>query len=177
VVGKSGLYASAWGSNVEFAPETRASGELDFTVGWSHALGAKWAMDVNLLRYQYPATAVDLNWTELNGTIIYNGNYWASLGVSNEALGYDARGTYALVGAKFPITDTFRVETNVAHYFLDNAVVAKSGYSHGMASAVWTFKAPYELRVTAHGTDANARAIFGDDFAGSRVEAAFQASF
>lgn len=177
VTGKSAVYASAWGSNVEFAPETRASSELDFTVGWSKALGAKWAVDVNLLRYQYPATAVDLNWTELNGTITYNSNYWASLGVSNEALGYDARGTYALIGAKFPITDAFRFETNVAHYFLDSAVIATSGYTHGLVSAVWTFKAPYELRVTAHGTDANARAIFGDDFAGSRVEAALQASF
>jgi len=177
VTGKSGLYASAWGSNVEFAPETRASSELDFTVGWSKALDAKWAVDVNLLRYQYPATAVDLNWTELNGTITYNGDYWASLGFSNEALGYDARGTYALVGAKFPVSNTFRVETSVAHYFLDDAVVAKSGYTHGLVSAVWTFQSPFELRVTAHDTDANARAVFGEAFAGSRVEAALQASF
>ncbi|HPW14053.1 MAG TPA: TorF family putative porin, partial [Thermomonas sp.] len=32
VSGASGLYASAWGSNVKFAPETHASSELDFTI-------------------------------------------------------------------------------------------------------------------------------------------------
>ena len=177
VAGDSGVYGSVWGSSVEFAPEAHASTELDFTVGWSKALSEDWALDVNVLRYQYPSTTVDLNWTEWNGTVTYKGNYWASLGWSNEALGYDGNGTYALVGAKFPINDRFRFETALAHYFLDHNVVAESGYTHGLASAVWTFHAPFELRLTAHGTDSNAKHIFGDDFAGSRIEAALQASF
>lgn len=175
--GQSGLYASVWGSNVEFAPELHASSELDFTVGWSKAFGENWAVDVNVLRYQYPATTADLNWTELNATVTYQGNYWASLGYSSEALGYDADGIHALMGAKFPVNDTFRFEAGAAHYFLDDAVVARDGYSYGQLSAVWTFHAPFELRVTAHATDANAKAIFGNEFAGSRVEAALQASF
>ena len=69
VAGDSGLYASIWGSSVEFAPETRASSELDFAFGWGESLSEDWAIDVNLLRYQYPSTTVDLNWTELNGTL------------------------------------------------------------------------------------------------------------
>jgi hypothetical protein len=56
-------------------------------------------------------------------------------------------------------------------------VVAEDGYTHGSVSAVWAFHAPFELRVTAHGTDSNAKRIFGEDFAGSRIEAALQASF
>lgn len=177
VSGESGFYASVWGSNVEFAPSTHASSELDFIVGWGKALNDDWAVDVNVLHYRYPATTVDLNWTELNGTVTYKGNYWASLGYSNEALGYDASGTYALVGAKFPVNDAFRFEANVAHYFLDDAVVAQDGYSHAMVSAVWAFKAPFEARLTAHATDSDAEAIFGEHFAGSRIEAALQASF
>ncbi|MFD0725001.1 TorF family putative porin [Lysobacter brunescens] len=177
VAGESGLYASIWASNVEFAPETRASSELDFTVGWTKALNDDWTVDVNAVRYQYPSTTVDLDWTELNGTITYRSHYWLSLGYSSEALGYDADGTYALLGAKLPVTDTFRFEAAVGHYFLDDAVVAKDGYSHGLVSAVWAFKAPFEARLTAHATDSNAKTIFGDDVAGSRVEAALQASF
>ncbi|MGO4550692.1 TorF family putative porin [Lysobacter sp. 2RAF19] len=177
VAGASGLYASAWGSSVEFAPETHASSELDFTLGWSKSLSEVWALDVNVLRYQYPATTVDLNWTELNSTLTWKNNYWASLGWSNEALGYDASGTYALVGARFPINDKFRLEGALAHYFLDKDVVAENGYTHGSASAVWAFHAPFELRLTAHGTDSNAKRIFGDDFAGARFEAALQANF
>lgn len=177
VTGDSGFYASAWGSSVEFAPEVRASSELDFTVGWGRSFNGDWAVDVNVLHYRYPGTTVDLDWTELNGTLTWKGNYWASLGYSHEALGYDASGTYALVGAKFPVTDRFRFEGVLAHYFLDDAVVAADGYSHGQVSAIWTFKAPYELRLTAHETDSDAKRILGDDFAGSRIEAALQASF
>lgn len=40
-----------------------------------------------------------------------------------------------------------------------------------------THKTRFEARVTAHASGSNAEAIFGDDFAGSRVEAAVQASF
>jgi uncharacterized protein (TIGR02001 family) len=177
LAGASGAYASAWGTNVEFAPETHASSELDFTVGWSNALSDDWALDINLLRYQFPSTTIDLNWTELNSTLTWKNNYWASVGWSDEALGYDASGTYALVGAKHPVNDTFRFEAALAHYFLDDAVVVEDGYTHGSVSAVWAFHAPFELRVTAHGTDSNAKRIFGEDFAGSRIEAALQASF
>lgn len=177
VAGESGLYASVWGSNVEFAPETHASSELDVTVGWGKAIGDDWAVDINVIRYQYPSTTVDLNWTELNGTVTYKGNYWLSLGYSDESLGYDADGTYAQVGAKFPVGDTFRFEAAAGHYVLDDAVVARKGYSHALVSAVWAFKTPFEARLTAHATDSNAEAIFGDALAGSRVEAALQASF
>lgn len=177
VSGDAGLYASVWGSNVKFAPGSDASSEFDFTVGWGKSLSDDWTVDVNVLRYQYPSTAVDLNWTELNATATYKGNYWASLGHSNEALGYDASGTYAQLGAKFPVNDAFRVEATVAHYFLDDAVVARDGYTHGSLGAVWAFKAPFELRVSAHATDTDAKAIFGEDYAGARIEAALQASF
>lgn len=182
LAGDAGFYASVWGSNVEFAPETHASSELDFTVGWGKSLGDDWAVDANVLHYRYPSTTVDLNWTELNGTLTYKGNYWLSAGYSNEALGYDASGTYAQLGAKFPVNDRLRFEAAVAHYFLDDGVVAEDGYSHGQLSAIWAFKAPaskanVEARLTAHATDSSAKRIFGDDFAGSRIEAALQASF
>ena len=175
--GDSGFYASAWGSNVEFAPETHAGSELDFTVGWGGSLGADWALDVNVLHYRYPSATVDLNWTELNGTLAFRDDYWASVGYSDEALGYDADGIYALVGARFPLGERFRFEAIAAHYFLDDAVVAEDGYTHGALSAIWAFQAPFELRMTAHATDSDAKAVFGDDFAGSRIEAALQASF
>jgi len=182
VTGDNGVYASVWGSDVEFAPGTGANEELDFVVGWGKTFHDGWALDVNLLRYQYPATTVDLNWTELNGTITYRSNYWLSVGYSNEALGYDKTGVYTLVGAKFPVNDRFRVEGSLAHYFLSKDVVAENGYTHGFVSAIWTIKAPapdkhVEARLTAHATDSNAKHIFGDDYAGSRIEAALQASF
>ncbi|SFK99614.1 TorF family putative porin [Lysobacter sp. cf310] len=173
--GDSGFYGSVWGSNVEFAPETHASSELDFTVGWAGKLSNDWALDVNVLHYRYPSTTVDLNWTELNGTLTYADRYWLSLGYSNEALGSRDSGVYTQLGARFPINDTFRVEAAAGYYYLDE--VYDDSYAHGQLSAVWAVKAPLELRLTAHVTDSSAKKIFGDDFAGDRIEAALQASF
>ncbi len=177
LAGDSGFYGSVWGSNVEFAPATHASSELDFTVGWGGALSDKWALDVNLLRYQYPSTTVDLNWTELNGTVTYDSNYWLSMGWSTEALGGDEDGLYTQVGARLPVNDVFRLEGALGYYYLDGYSAPADSYLHGQLSAVWAVKAPLELRVTAHATDSNAEDIFGDDFAGNRIEAALQASF
>lgn len=177
VAGRAGFYASAWGSNVRFAPETGATAEFDFSLGWGKPLDDDWAVDVNVLRYQYPSAALDLNWSELNGTLTYRDRYWVAIGHSNQALGDDASGTYAQVGARFPINDNVGIEASVGHYALSRAVVAGSGYSHAQLSAVWAFKAPFALRVTAHATDSRAKAIFGDDHAGRRIEAALQASF
>jgi len=174
----SGWYASVWGSNVEFAPELHASSEFDFTAGWSGALTDAWALDANLLHYRYPSTTSDLDWTELNTTLTYDGRYWMSLGFSPDALATDESGTYAQLGARFPINDAFRIEAVGGYYFLDQAY--DESYAHGQLSAIWTVNAPalpVELRVTAHGTDSGAKRIFGDELAGSRIEAAVQASF
>lgn len=175
IAGDSGFYGSVWGSNVEFAPETHASSEFDFTVGWAGEIAPDWALDVNVLRYQYPSTTVDLNWTELNGTLTYARNYWLSMGWSPEALGSEEGGVYTQLGARFPINDAFRIEAAAGYYALDD--VYDESYAHAQLSAVWAVKAPLELRVTAHATDSNAEDIFGDDFAGDRIEAAVQASF
>ncbi|HVI59012.1 MAG TPA: TorF family putative porin [Luteimonas sp.] len=179
VAGESGFYGSAWASNVEFAPETHASSEVDLTIGWGRDLGDDWALDVNVLHYRYPSTTVDLNWTELNGTVTWKDNYWASLGYSNEALGFDESGVYGLLGARFPVNDNLRFEVAIAHYALKDldGDGRDDGYTHGLASAVWAFKAPFEARLTAHATDSKAERLFGDDFAGSRIEAGLQASF
>ncbi|MFC3549791.1 TorF family putative porin [Lysobacter cavernae] len=175
VASESGFYGSVWGSNVEFAPETHASSEIDYTLGWAGNVADDWALDVNVLYYQYPSTTVDLNWVELNGTMTWKSNYWLQLAYSPEALGSDENGIYTQVGARFPINDQFRIEAAAGYYYLDD--VYDDSYLHGQLSAIWAVKAPLELRLTAHATDSSAEDIFGDEFAGNRIEAALQASF
>lgn len=184
LAGESGVYGSAWASNVEFAPETHAGSEFDFTLGWGRSLGDDWALDVNVLHYAYPSTTVDLDWTELNGTVAWKGNYWASLGYSNEALGFDGSGIYVLVGAEWSLNDRFRFEATAAYYDLKDldGDGRDDSYAHGSLSAVWVLTAAdskpvVEARLTAHGTNPRAEELFGDEFAGSRIEAALQASF
>jgi len=170
----NGLYGAVWGSNVEFAPETRASSELDVTVGWSGNVAEDWALDVNLTHYRYPSTTVDLNWTEAIGTLTWKQNYWAQLGCSTEALATDEAGIYAQVGAKLPLNEQVRLEAAAGYYWLEDAY--NDSYAHAQLGAVWAIKAPFEVRVTAHATDGSAKTLF-PGLAGSRVEAALQASF
>lgn len=170
----NGVYGAVWGSNVEFAPDTHASSELDATVGWGGALSEDWALDVNLTHYRYPSTTVDLNWTEAIGTLTWKQNYWAQLGCSNDALATGESGTYVQLGAKVPLGDSVRLEAAAGYYALDDAY--DDSYAHAQLGAVWAFKAPFELRVTAHATDSSAKALF-PGLTGSRVEAALQASF
>lgn len=170
----NGLYGSVWGSSVEFAPDTHASSEFDFVVGWAGPLADDWALDVNLTHYRYPGANVDLDWTELNGTVTWRQNYWAQIGWSNDALATDHHGTYAQLGARLPLNAQWRLEGAVGHYWLDDAY--GDSYAHAQLGAAWAFKAPFELRVTAHATDDSAKRLF-PDLAGSRVEAALQASF
>lgn len=175
VTGDSGFYASAWGSSVEFAPETHASSELDFVVGWNGKLADDWALDANLLHYRYPATTVDLNWIELNTTLTWKDNYWLSMGWSSEALGTKQDGLYTQLGARIPLSPQLRLEAAAGWYQLQDA--AGGGYAHGQVSAVWAVAAPIELRLSGHFTDQHARDLFGDQAAGTRWEAAVQASF
>lgn len=175
LAGPYGFYGSIWGSNVEFAPDMHASSELDLTVGWAGALSPRWALDVNVLRYQYPSTTIDLDWTELNATLTCDRSYWLSLAYSPDALGSEDAGVYSQLGARFPVNDALRVEAAAGYYWLGN--VHDDNYAHAQVSAVWAVKAPVELRLTAHATDSGAERIFGDDFAGGRIEAAVQASF
>lgn len=169
---ESGWYASAWGSNVDFGAAAGANSEFDLVGGWSGALAADWALDVNLTHYRYPASNLPLNWTELDATLTWK-NTWLLVGHSNDALASGANGTYMQLGAKWPLADRFRIEGVLAHYALS---AYDDGYAHASLSAVWTVRTPFELRLTAHATDSAAKDIF-PGLAGSRIEAAVQASF
>lgn len=174
VAAKTGFYASAWGSNVEFAPALSASSEFDLTVGWSGKVGADWAIDVNALRYVYPGTTVNVDWNEVNASATWRDRAWVGVGHSTNAMASGARGTYVSGGVRIPTGEKLRFEIGAGHYVMADAL---PDYSHAWASGVWAFKAPFELRITAHATDNHAKTRFGNDFAGNRVEAALQASF
>lgn len=170
----SGLYANVWGSTVEFPGDTGATTELDVIVGWGGTLAPDWAFDVNLTHYAYPSARADLASTELIGTLTWRDNYWLTVGYSPDVFATGENGLYTQLGATFSINDRLRLEAAIAHYELDDAY--GRSYSHASLGGVWAFKAPFELRVTAHDTNSNANEMF-PGLAGSRIEAALQASF
>ena len=170
----NGLYASLWGSNVRFATDDDARLELDGVLGWSGSLAQDWTLDVNLTRYAYPGSTADLDWNEAGITVAWLQNYWVQVTHSSDALASGERGTYAQVGARYPLGEACRLESAVGRYWLQGSNGVD--YTHGQVGAVWMFHAPFELRVTGHLTDGAARRLF-PGAAGSRVEVAVQGSF
>jgi len=116
--GTSGWYASLWASNVEFPADVHASSELDLVAGWTGPLSGDWALDVNLTHYRYPSTTVDLDWTELNGTVTWKQDYWLQAAYSRQVLGTREAGIYVQLGARLPLAETTRLEAAVGRYWL-----------------------------------------------------------
>jgi len=171
---ESGFYASVWGSNVKFKPDNGATSEFDIALGWSGKIADDWALNAYFLRYQYPGSDVSLNWNEIDVAAAWRDNCWLAVGHSTNAMASRTRGTYALAGARYPINEKLRVEGTLARYFLDSAYA--DSYTHGSVGVVWAFEAPFEARLTLHGTNSAAERLF-PNMAGTRAELALQASF
>jgi uncharacterized protein (TIGR02001 family) len=162
----SGLYASAWASTVRFDAAPDASSELDLVAGWRGTHGV-WAFDVNATRFVYPTSTVSLRYTEAIATMTWRDRAWLMLGVSNDVFATGQRGVYTQVGLLHPLRDRLRLELAGGHYDLDDAY--GRSYAHAQATLAWTPHPRYELRLTAHTTNDDARALFGPA-AGPRFE-------
>lgn len=168
---RSGLYASLWGSHVEYGETIGADAEIDYVIGWSGDVADGLAVDVNLTRYEYLGTSdeVDLDYSELIGMLTWKSNYWFQLGYSNDVFASGRSGTYVQLGTRWLFADAWRLETLAGYYFLDN--VYGRSYSHAQLSVVHAWK-QLELRASAHLTDEDAEALFVSALAGTRAEVA-----
>lgn len=169
----SGLYTSAWASRVDFASAPGASAEIDYVVGWHHKIGRDWNADVNATWFSY-ADAAKLNYVEWIATATWRDRHWITVGASRDVFATDRTGIYAQAGTRIPVDDALRFEFAAGHYWFEHSY--GRSYSHGQAGFVWQPHSKVELRLLGHLADRNARDLFGD-LAGSRIEAAIQASF
>ena len=170
---EAGLYASAWGSSVDFASVPEASAEMDGTVGMRRALGVDWVADLNATWFTY-AGASQLNYVEWIATATWRDRHGMSLGVSGDVFASGRTGVYGQAGVRIPVHDTLRVELAGGFYWLDRAY--GRDYAHGQVTLAWLPHANTELRLSGHFTDHDAKRLFGE-LAGPRLEAAVQASF
>lgn len=171
----SGFYGAVWASTVDYGDAAGSDAEVDLVAGWNRTFAERWNLDVNLTRFTYPGTREPLN-LDYNGiitTVTLDQRWWAMLGVSDNVLATGERGIYVEVGAKFPITEAFRLETIAAHCDLDDAY--GDSYSRAQLSAVYTIGS-VDLRGSGHWTTDSAKRIF-PGVAGSRLEASVTWNF
>lgn len=172
--GAPGFCGSPCGSSVEFASDAKASSEFDLVVGRGRAIAQDWPVDFDLALDLGSGTAVDLDCSELDGTLTWRGNGRVQVGWSNNVRATDTAGTCAQVGARWPLRERFRLDAAVGHSALDD--ICGESHQHAQPGGTWIVTESLELRPTRHEADASAKRIF-PSLAGSRVEVALQAAF
>lgn len=173
VDGHSGLYGSVWGSRVAFASAPTANAEIDYVVGVRRQLSEDWSGDLNATWFTYTG-ASELNYLEWIATATWRERRWLMLGVSRDVFASGRSGVYAQAGMRVPLTEAVRLELASGYYRLERANARD--YAHAQAALAWQPNPVIELRLSAHLTDHDARALFGD-LADPRLEASLQASY
>jgi len=95
----SGFYVGTWASNVNFGPDSNASTEFDYYVGWGGDLTDDVSFDVNFTYFvyqgdssaNYPEYGASLSWMDLTFGFIYSNEYFGDDGPNfyYPYLGYD----------------------------------------------------------------------------------------
>lgn len=171
----SGFYGQVWASRVDYGAALGTDAEVDLVAGWNRTFAERWNVDVNLTRFTYPGTRepVNLDYNEVIATVTLDARWWAMVGWSENALASRGRGVYVELGAKWPLTDAWRIETVAAHYDLDDGL--GESYDRAQLSAVYTL-GQVDLRASGHWTSDSAETLF-PGVAGSRAEISATWSF
>lgn len=166
----SGLYASLWGSQVDFGPALGTDAEVDAAIGFNRTIAERWNVDLNLTRYIYTGTRgeTNLDYNEVIATLTLDQRWWALIAWSEDVFATGSRGIYSELGAKFPLDERWRIEAAVAYYDLADAYA--DSYARAQLSAICRVGA-VDLRASAHWTNDAADVLF-PDLGGSRVEVA-----
>lgn len=130
----SGLYASVWGSSIEFGAGDGESAEIDYIVGYSTAAGAI-SVDLSGIWYSYPgvSNALDFDYFEaalalgleqgpfsVSASINYSPDYFA---------GTDS-GWYYASSVSYQVAERFSVDLHVGHQEIkDNAGFGAPDYT------------------------------------------------
>lgn len=131
----SGLYASAWTSNVDFVPDGEPDDgvrhEIDLTVGYSIDVGAHWSFDVELVRYLFPSEIASTNYdyTEIVAALRLPGKCSAVVAFSDDIDGTGANSRFYELGTSFELPVDVGLEIAYGYYDLRTAYGA--AYSYG----------------------------------------------
>jgi len=106
-----GFYAGVWGSNANWAPGMQS--EFDLYLGYGGDITDDLSFDIGVIRYMYPDTTFDVDFTEIYGSVSFMG---ATLGV---ALDNDNDATYINLGYDLSLPNDFGVGFHYGDYSFD----------------------------------------------------------
>lgn len=142
---ESGLYASLWGSTIDFNNNNAGSIEVDATVGYGFELPENIGADVGVIQYMYPGSDDSLNYdyTEFFAALDRDfGETNVSVGVnySPEYFGKSGSFFYYSAAASMPVMDKLETYATVGYSDIDdNNAFGTPDYTD------WSIGLDYEL--------------------------------
>ena len=114
-----GLYATVWGSNVDFG-EGGPNFEVDYNIGWSKDLSDSWNLDLGVNRYTYTSASSDygdIDYNEYLAKVTWTGPVVVSglLGYADDYSNSGAEQIYAGLDASYEIGYGFSVGASAGY--------------------------------------------------------------
>lgn len=149
----SGLYVSAWGSNVDFG-DGESNLETDLSAGWSGMKG-NLSYGAGLIYYAYPGTPgqLDYNYAEVTANAAVDFGFIkpsVALFYSPDFFGSEKQAVYVTGGATVPLSDGLRLYGNVGYQGYKSATKDVTDWNGGI---VWTL-AGFDLDMRYSDTNA-----------------------
>ena len=132
---ENGWYGYAWGSNVDYIeapdPDDGARLELNFGIGYWHAINDDLSVSLEAVRLVYPGTdpGYDYDYTEFIGQLTWLERHGVMIGYSTEIFGQDGPGTFYALNTGLPVTESVDLSLELGHYDLDAVYDESYGYA------------------------------------------------
>lgn len=167
----SGFFTGIWGSNVDFPDdanrEVPGPREIDIYLGIDRELGREWSGIATLIRYEYPGSDSDLDfsYTETIVGLRYREQIAAFVAYTDSAFGSDEPSLTYELSALYPAPFYLDLSVGLGYSDLDNAL----GYNYGFWKlGVSRTLSRFTVGLSYFGTEDVARKIWGE-LAGDRL--------
>lgn len=169
---ESGLFAYAWGSNVDFIADGDADDgarlEFDAAIGYHHAVTNRLALTLTWVQYAFPGTDedVDYNYGEFTGSLLLDERHGMTVAYAPSVFGSGTGGIYVAASSAVELPGDLTIDVLFGYYDLGDAY--GESYRHGSVSLSGDF-GEWRLKLACHGTDSYARTLFDEVVVRSRA--------
>ena len=151
-----GVFLGIWASNVEFPMDATRHNprdiELDFYIGYERSFARQWSATLSLVRYTYPDTSVNYDYTEIVAGVGYRDRIFVNIAHTNDyfSLGSDAT-NYELAG-RYPLGRGFEIGATLGAFDIAEFVGTYLYWNAGVSKLLDRFT--FDVRY--HDTDSDA---------------------
>ena len=174
----NGIFAGVWASTIDFTTEAVRSNprdiEINYYLGFNKRFASDWEAVLSVVRYAYPDTSFNYDYTELLAGIRFRDRVGLTVAHAEKVLGHDAPATDFEIDFVHPLGHGLETAATAGYYDI--------GGAFGQSYAYWNLGLSKGLgRITAdvryHDTSSKARRIFGNDATRDAVVVSLTASF